>query len=214
MTARLFSEGQVRSRAWLLHAEFAVADHPLLADIQNDKIYPEYVRECFRARDPYLNKHMKELKLLSFSVLTALSSLCNREVMPVVGILYDTRVLCENTVQGIFHGVDGLNARRGVLHFGTGTGLLQLHAHPAFIQFLGESSLGGMNRALMWRVDCRGFSDASQATIRALEVKDRTLTFAAVIDVEHRSDLIINSSGDIASDYFEMNILRSTGKWD
>jgi hypothetical protein len=55
-----------------------------------------------------------------------------------------------------------------------GTGLLQLHDHPAFIWFLGESSLGGMDPALMWRVDGRGFSDPSEATIRALEVKDST----------------------------------------
>jgi hypothetical protein len=40
------------------------------------------------------------------------------------------------------------------------------------------------------------------------------MTFAAVIDVAHHPISIINSSGDILSDYFEMNILHSTGKGD
>jgi hypothetical protein len=82
---------------------------------------------------------------------------------------------------------------------------IELNEHPAYINFLVEGSLGGMDPILMWRVDCRGFSDASQATRRALEVKDRAWTFEAVIDVAHHPDLIMNCSGDISSDYFEVN---------
>ncbi len=56
MTRRFTSEKQIRSCAWLLHAEFDVAGHPLLADIQTDKLFPEYVRECFDVPASYLNQ--------------------------------------------------------------------------------------------------------------------------------------------------------------
>jgi hypothetical protein len=101
MTRRFTSEKQIRSRAWHLHAEFDVAGHPLLADIQTDKLFPEYVRECFDVPASYLNQLMKGLVLLSFSIPTAVSSLCNRGVVPVVGILHDSRVVCESTVQQV-----------------------------------------------------------------------------------------------------------------
>ena len=84
---------QTRSRAWILHAEFDVAGHPRLADIRTDTLFPEYVRECFDAPASYLNQRMKGLDLLSFSMPTALSSLRNRGVVPVVGILYDSRMV-------------------------------------------------------------------------------------------------------------------------
>jgi hypothetical protein len=124
---------QIRSRAWLLDAEFDVAGHPRLVDIATDTIFPEYVRACFEIRAPYLNQRMKGLVLLSFSMPTAVSSLRNREVVPVTGILYDTRVVCESTVQDIFCGVDSLAVRWGALHFGPSTDILQLNDHPAFI---------------------------------------------------------------------------------
>jgi hypothetical protein len=85
-------------------------------------------------------------------------------------------VVCESTVQDIFRCVDCLAVRWGALHFGPSTDILQLNDHPAFIRFVRESSLGGMDPVLMWRVDFKGFSDASQPTIRALEVKDRAWT--------------------------------------
>ncbi len=59
---------QTRSSVWILHAEFdVVAGHPRLADIRTDKLFPEYVRECFDAPASYLNQRMKGLVLLSFS---------------------------------------------------------------------------------------------------------------------------------------------------
>jgi hypothetical protein len=181
MTKHSTSEKQIRSRAWLLYAEFDVAGHPRLADIQKDKQFPEYIREYFDAPALYLCQRTKGLLLLSFSMPTAVSSLRNRAVVPVVGIIYDSRVVCENTIQHIFRGVDGLTVRWGALEFGPGTDFLRLHDHPAYIRFLGESSLGGMDPALMWCVDCRGFSDA------------RTWTFEAVLEVAHHPDLINNS---------------------
>ena len=204
---------EIRSRAWLLVAEFTIAGHPLIADIRSDKLFPEYVRKCFEAQSSYFTKHMKGLMLLSFSMPTALSSLRNREVVPVVGILYDLHLVYESTVQGILRGVDGLNTTWGALHFGPRTDCQSLDEHPAFLRFLRESSLGGIDPALMCRIDCKGVSDARQETIRALEERDRTWRFEAVIDVAHHPDLVINSSGVIASDYFEMHILRHIENW-
>ncbi len=80
---------------------------------------------------------MKGLHLLSFSTPTTLFSLYNQEVVPVVGILYDTRLIYESTVQGIFHGVVRLTVKWGALHFGPGKGCLHLHDHQAFIKSLG-----------------------------------------------------------------------------
>ncbi len=99
MTTHFASEKQIRSRAWLLYAEFDVAGHPRLADIQKDKLFPEFFREYFDAPASYLCQRMKELLLLSFSMPTAVSSLRNRAVVPVVGILYDSRMVFESTVQ-------------------------------------------------------------------------------------------------------------------
>ncbi len=108
MTASISTTEQIRSRAWFLHAEFHVAGHPQIADIPTKRIIPEYVRNIIAARAPYFNKHLKALALLSISMPTDMSSLCNREVVPVFGILYDSRLVFENTVQAIFRGFDGL----------------------------------------------------------------------------------------------------------
>ena len=89
---------QLRSRAWFLHAEFHLAGHPQLVDIQSERIIPEYVQRIIATRAPYFNERMKALALLSISMPTDMSSLCNRDVVPVFGILYETRLVFENTV--------------------------------------------------------------------------------------------------------------------
>ncbi len=61
----------------------------------------------------------------------------------------------------------------------------------------------------MWRVDCLGFSDASQETKRSLKVKGRE----TVIVVAHFPGPINNSSSAVSSDCFEMNILRHIAQW-
>jgi hypothetical protein len=131
---------QIRSRAWLLHAEFHVAGHSQIADIRTRQIFPDYVRRIIDTRASYFNQRMKALVLLSLSTLmpTDMSSLCNREVVPVLGILYDSRLVFEDTVQAIFRGIDGLTARWGALHFGPGTDFPSLNEHPAYIRFLAE----------------------------------------------------------------------------
>ena len=144
MQVSLSATEQIRSRAWFLQAEFHIAGHPQIADIQTEQIFPEYVRNIIATRASYFNKHLKALALLSISMPTDMSSLCNREVVPVFGILYDSRLVFENTVQAILSGVDGLSATWGALHFGPGTEYPTLHDHPAFITFLAKSSLGGM----------------------------------------------------------------------
>ena len=121
MQVSLSATEQIRSRAWFLQAEFHVAGHPQIADIQTEKIFPEYVRNIIATRASYFNKHLKALALLSISMPTDMSSLCNREVVPVFGILYDSRLVFENTVQAIFRGVDGLSATWAPLYFDPST---------------------------------------------------------------------------------------------
>jgi hypothetical protein len=115
---------QLRSRAWFLHAEFHVAGHPQIVDIPSKRIIPEYVRNIIAARAPYFNKHLKALALLSISMPTDISSLCNQDVVPVFGILYESRLVFENTVQAnqaILRCVDSFSATLAPLYFGPGT---------------------------------------------------------------------------------------------
>jgi hypothetical protein len=204
---------QLRSRAWILHAEFHVACHTQIVDLATKRIISEYVRNIIAARAPYFNKHLKALALLSFSMPTDVSSLRNREIVPVFGILYDSRLVFENTVQAIFHGVDGLSATWAPLYFGPGTQYPLLNDHPAFITFLAQSSLGGMDKTLDYRFDYKGISDARQETIRDLAERARAWKFQAVIDAAQHADLI-NHCGEISSDYFEMQINRRKEKWE
>ncbi len=118
---------------------------------------------------------MKGLHLLSFSTPTTLSSLYNQEVVPVVGILYDTRRIYESTVQGIFHGVAKLtlNGARCISALAKVVSIYTTIQHLLSLLVSGRKLLGGIDPALKWRVDYIGFSYASQATIRAFEVKSQ-----------------------------------------
>ena len=75
----------VYARAWVLNAAFDIAEHPQLADPDTNQIFPKYVEGIFRGRDPYLTNNMKGTTLISFSMPTDLSSLSNRDVVPVLG---------------------------------------------------------------------------------------------------------------------------------
>jgi hypothetical protein len=212
MTTSSSSDEHVRSRAWLLHAEIAVTGHPWIANIQTDQILTEYVSTMFGARDSVFAQRMKGLILVSFSMPTALSYRRDPGFVPVVGILYDLRVVCASTVENIFSCVDGLTARWGPLHFCPGTTVPSLNDHPAYKTFLRESSLGRMDPALMWRVDYKGVSDARQDTIASDEERARTWKFVAVINVAHHPDLI-TCDGEIPSNYFQMRILPQIQNW-
>ncbi len=93
--------------------------HPQIADIQTE--FPEYVQDILATRASYFNERMKALVLLSISMPTVMSSLCSRDVVPVFGVLYDSRLVFENTVQAIFRDVDSLSATWTPLQFGPGT---------------------------------------------------------------------------------------------
>ncbi len=66
----------------------------------------------------------------------------------------------------------------GPLYFGPGTQLPLLNDHPAFITFLDQSSLGGVDKILQFRYDYEGISDAEQDTISALAERTRAWKFA------------------------------------
>jgi hypothetical protein len=153
---------------------------------------------------------MTGLILISFSLPT-LSFLCDLDVVPVLAILYDSHKVCASTVEKIFRNasVEGLTTRRADLQCCPDTRFQSLNGH---LQFLRESSLGGVNPVLKWRVDYQGISDARQATVRAHEERGRAWKFKAVVDVAHHPDLI-NSGGEIPSDYFQMRIVPQIENW-
>ncbi len=87
------SSSSVRARAWVLNAEFDIAEHPLLADPDSNQIFSEYVKGIFRGRDPHLANNMKGTTLISISMPTTLSSLSNRDVVPVLGIFHGSHAV-------------------------------------------------------------------------------------------------------------------------
>ncbi len=89
---------------------------------------------------------------------------------------------------------------------------MQDHPRAAFITFLAQSSLGGVDKTLQFRFDYEGISYAGQETITALAERTRAWKFEAVIDAAQHADLI-NHHGKISSDYFEMQINRYKEKW-
>ncbi len=97
-------------RAWMLNAEFNIAEHPQLADHDTNQIFLEYVKGIFRGRDPYLAHNLKGTTLISFSLPTDLSSLSDRGVVPVLGIFHGSHeVSIMGTVQALFGNIRGLS---------------------------------------------------------------------------------------------------------
>ena len=114
-----FSSGKDTSaRAWYLFAQFHVAEHTRLANPETDQLFPDYVREVFAARAKYLDRHIKGLRLITYSMPTTLSSLQNRGVVPVDAIFHGSHLVSQRTVEAIFDGLAGLTAHWGALYYG------------------------------------------------------------------------------------------------
>jgi hypothetical protein len=77
----------------VLNAEFDIAEHPQLANPDTNQIFPEYVKGIVHGRSPYLAHNMKGTTLISFSMPTVLSSLSNRDVVPVLGIFHGSHAV-------------------------------------------------------------------------------------------------------------------------
>jgi hypothetical protein len=82
------SKQSVCARAWLLNAEFDVAEHPQLTNPDSTHIFPEYVKDIFRGLAPYLDHNMKGMSLITFSMQTDLSSFINQGIVHVLGIFH------------------------------------------------------------------------------------------------------------------------------
>jgi hypothetical protein len=108
MMASSSSEQTIRARAWLLHAEFDVAEHPQIANPATNRIFPIYVEKCLDGRGAYLDQKMKGMTLISLSLPTDLSSLHNRGVVPVSGIFHGSHEVSMGTIQALFRGISGL----------------------------------------------------------------------------------------------------------
>jgi hypothetical protein len=207
------SSSSVCARAWVLNAEFDIAEHPQLANPDTNQIFSEYVKGIFRGRGPYLAHNMKGTTLISFSMPTVLSSLSNRDVVPVLGIFHGSHAISMGTVQALFGNIRGLTATWGDLRFGPGETYRSFHEHPARLAFLRESSLEGIDPSLLCRVDYMGVSDTRQQTTSKKEERGRAWRFEAMIDVAHHKGLI-DAHGDIFSDYFRLHILQGIANWE
>ena len=154
MSAHSSSANERRARAWLLHAQFHVAEHTRLANSDTNQIFPEYIREFFNARASYLNKHLKSLNLISVSVPTTLSSPETldgyRDVVNVHGIFHGSHLVSERALQGIFGSSAGVTTSWDALYCGQGEACPSLDDHAVFKTFLRESSLGGMDTTLRY----------------------------------------------------------------
>jgi hypothetical protein len=195
--AGLSSQQTVRARAWLLDARFDLAEHPQLANSETNHIFPDYVTGIFRDRAPYLAHNMKAMTLIAFSMPTNLSSLSDSSgVVPVLGIFHGLHEVSMGTVQALFGNIRGLNTTWGNLQFGPGETWRSFNEHPALLAFLRESSLGGIDPSLSYRVDYMGVSDIRQPATRKKEERGRAWRFEAMIDVAHHKGLI-DAHGDI-----------------
>ena len=202
-----------RARAWLFTAQLDVRVHTRLANPDTDTIFPEYIREIFDRRTSYLNTRLAGLELLTCSMPTALSYHCNFGVVGMQGIYHGARMVNARTVEGIFEGVDGVYALWTALYYGQGEACPSLNEHAVFTKFLRESSLGGLEPSLMYRVDYRGVSEARQPTVRKDDERVRAWKFDAVIDVALHAD-ILGARGEIHADYFHQRILQCIADWN
>ena len=205
-----------RARAWTFHAQLDVEVHKRLANADTDTIFSEYIREVFDTRVAYLDARLAGLDLLTCSMPTTLSYHCidcNISCVHMQGIYHGLRMVTVRTVRCIFEGVDGVTAQWSALYFGQGEMCQSLNDHPVFRNYLRESSLGGMEPTLMYRVDYRGVSEAWQPAIRKNEERVKAWKFEAVIDAAHHTDLI-DARGEILLDYFHLRILQRITNWE
>ncbi len=211
--AKKRAKGEPRARAWLFTAQLDVSVHTRLANSDTDTIFPEYIREIFDRRTSYLNTRLARLELLTCSMPTTLSNHCNFGVVGMQGIYHGARMVNARTVEGIFEGADGVYALWTALYYGQGEECPSLNEHAVFIKSLRESSLGGLEPSLMYRVDYRGVSEARQPTVRKVDERVKAWKFDAVIDVALHADLL-GARGEIHADYFHLRILQCIANWN
>ena len=99
MRASSSSAADPQARAWFLCAQFHVAEHTRLANSDTDQLFPDYVRKLFATREKYLDRRMKGLHLITYSMPTTLSSLQNRDVVPVDAIFHGSQLVSQRTVE-------------------------------------------------------------------------------------------------------------------
>jgi hypothetical protein len=211
MRASSSSAKEPRARAWVFNAQFDVAEHTRFANSDTDQIFPEYIREFLDTRASYLSKHLKGLTLVSCSVPTTLTSCCDKGVVYMQGILHGSHLVNERTVHGLFDRINGVTAQWGALYFDQGE--IGESFDSVFRTFLRESSLGGKDPALKFRVDYTGVSEARQPAIKKNDDRAKAWKFEALIDALHHTNLI-DSRGEICSEYFHLHILQSITNWE
>ena len=208
-----------QARAWFLLAQFDVAVHTRLANSATDQIFPEYVRELLDARKKYRETRLKGLVLFTYSMPTSLSCLSSKPdgndegIVVMQGILHGPRLVLLHAVQGLFGSVQGLTTHWAPLCFGQGQAYPSLNEHAAFKTFLRESSLGGLDPTLMFRVDYIGKSEARQLVIHKDDERAKAWKFEAVIDVTHHTDLVA-ARGEDLWEYFRLHILERNPDWE
>ncbi len=114
------SEQSVSACAWLLNAEFDVAEQPQLTKTDSNQILREYLKGIYSGQAPNLAQKMKGMTLISLSMPTDLSSLSNRDVVPVLGIFHGSHAVSKVTVQALFGNIRGVTTTWGDLQFGPG----------------------------------------------------------------------------------------------
>ena len=97
------------------------------------------------------------------------------------------------------------------MHFNKGESF-EDHAVFRTVTFLRESSLGGMDQTLRFRVDYTGVSEDRQPTLRKDDDRAKAWKFKALIIAAHHQ-VVVKARGEIRSHYFHLHILQRITNW-
>ncbi len=119
----------------------------------------------------------------------------------MLGIFHGSHEVSMHTVQALIGNIRqmirGLTATWADLRLGPRETWKSFNEHPALLTFLRESSLGGIDPSLMYRVDYMGVSNTRQPSTSTNEEGGRAWRFQAMIDVALHKELCLSTSRNL-----------------
>ncbi len=115
-----------------------------------------------RGRAPYLAQKMKGMTLISLSKQTDLSSLSNRDVVPVLGIFHGSHAVSKGTVQALFGNIRGVTTTWGDCNLALAKHID--HVCDCNLALAKHIDQWGIDPSLWYRIDYMGVSNSRQPT--------------------------------------------------
>jgi hypothetical protein len=152
----------------------AVIDVKLHQRLVNDtsnksKISHEYVRYIFDRCNAFIDKNMKGLNWISFSVPTDSSSLLFKDAVPVTDIMHGPHETSLDTVRAMFGSIDGFTAAWTPMYFGPCLPCKACTVHAMYKAFLDTSSPIPTDPFTNIRVHFKGISAPEQVILKLKE---------------------------------------------